>query len=41
MYIYGGYIPHKAEYMASIYCLDVDKFEWSTIYEGKSAKEEP
>ena len=41
MYIYGGYIPDKAEYMTSIYCLDVDKFEWSTVHQGKSPKDEP
>ena len=23
MYIYGGYIPEKAQYMKNIYCLDL------------------
>lgn len=41
MYIYGGYIPDKAQYMKNIYCLDVDKFEWETVYQHKSTKDEP
>lgn len=40
MYVYGGYIPDKAQYLRNIYCLDLEKMEWSTVFESNS-KEEP
>ncbi len=41
MYVLGGYIPEKAEYMNNIYCLDLEKFNWELIYEGKQSANEP
>ena len=41
MYILGGYIPEKAEYMKNIYCLDLEKFEWELLYDSKCSKDEP
>jgi hypothetical protein len=32
MYVYGGYIPEKAEYMRDIFCLDLDKWEWELVF---------
>lgn len=37
MYIYGGYIPSKAEFMNIVYCLDLDKMEWVQVDDGKNS----
>lgn len=41
MYVYGGYIPDKAQYLRNIHCLDLDKMEWSTVFQSKDSKDEP
>lgn len=41
MYVYGGYVSDKAQYMRNIYCLDLDKMDWSTVFEIKDSKDEP
>ena len=32
MYIYGGYIPSKAELMNDVYALDLEKMAWEKVY---------
>ena len=39
MYVLGGYIPEKAENMKNIYSLDLEKYEWELVYEGKGKGE--
>lgn len=41
LYVYGGYVSDKAQYMKDIYCLDLEKMEWSTVYEGKNSNDDP
>lgn len=41
MYIYGGYIPSKAELMKDVYALDLEKMQWEKIYTFKSTEKEP
>ena len=37
MYVYGGYISDKAEYMKDIYAFDLQNFTWEVVYtSGKS-----
>lgn len=38
MYLYGGYIPEKAELMADVYCLDLEKQEWEKVYVSNKNK---
>ena len=39
MYVFGGYIPETAGYMRDIYCLDLDKLDWSLVYQSKDDKD--
>jgi hypothetical protein len=32
MYIYGGYIPSKAELMKDVYAMDLDKLTWEKVH---------
>ncbi len=41
MYVYGGYIPEKAELMNEIYVLDLEKMVWERVWEGKGTENEP
>ncbi len=41
MYIYGRYVPGKAQYSRNIYALDEDKMEWSTVFLSKKGTDEP
>ncbi len=41
MYIYGGYVPGKAQYSRNIYALDLDKMEWNTVFLSKKGADEP
>lgn len=35
MYLYGGYIPSKAELMNDIYALDLETLVWERVYAFK------
>ena len=39
MYVFGGYIPETAGYMRDVYCLDLDKLDWSLVYQSKDDKD--
>lgn len=41
MYVYGGYVTDKAQYMRNVYCLDLEKMDWATVYESKGSGLEP
>lgn len=41
MFIYGGYMPETASFLKDIYCLDLEKLEWSVLYEHKDEENEP
>jgi hypothetical protein len=41
MYVYGGYMPAKAELMNDIYSLDLDKLVWEKVYSYKATDKEP
>ena len=38
MYVYGGYIPSKAELMKDIYALDLAKMTWEKIYSSTGSQ---
>lgn len=37
MYVYGGYIPSKAQLMNDIYALDLKTMKWEKIYTSKGS----
>ena len=39
MYVYGGYISDKAEYLKDIYCFDLVNHTWEVTYKGGKGKE--
>jgi hypothetical protein len=41
MYIYGGYIPLKAELMKEIYTLDLENLTWEKVYSSAKNDKEP
>lgn len=34
MYLYGGYIPSKAELMSDVYALDLGKLTWERVHQA-------
>ena len=41
MYIYGGYIPSKAELMNDIYALDLENLTWEKVSPSSGTNKEP
>ena len=41
MYVYGGYIPSKAEFLLDIYAFDLEKEEWRIEYKNTGGRNEP
>ena len=39
MFVYGGYISDKADYMTDIYALDLTNFTWEIAFKGGKSKE--
>lgn len=41
MYVYGGYISDKAEYLIDILAFDADTCAWEIVHKGERSEKEP
>jgi hypothetical protein len=41
MYIYGGYVPSKAELMNDIYALDLENLSWEKVHSSTGTSKGP
>jgi hypothetical protein len=41
MYVYGGYISDKAEYLTNILAFNIDDSTWEIVYKGEKSDKEP
>lgn len=41
MYVYGGYISDKAEYLSNILSFNIDQQTWEVVYKGDNSDKDP
>lgn len=41
MYVYGGYVTDRAEYLIDLLAFDADECTWETVHKGERSEKEP